>query len=53
MIDRNKILHIATAVVAVAIIICAIVIASRQMGIVEGYDFDLTVTGEIKFKHKF
>ena len=39
MIDRNKILHIATAVVAVAIIICAIVIASRQMGIVEGYDF--------------
>ena len=39
MIDRNKILHIATAVVAVAIIICAIVIASRQMGAVEGYDF--------------
>ena len=39
MIDRNKILHIATAVVAVAIIICAIVIASRQMGVVESYDF--------------
>ena len=39
MIDRNKILPAVTAVIAVAVIICAIVIASRQLGIVEGYDF--------------
>ena len=39
MIDRNKILPTVTAVVAVAVIIGAIVIASRQLGIVEGYDF--------------
>ena len=36
---NNKILPAVTAVVAVAVIICAIVIASRQLGIVEGYDF--------------
>ena len=36
---NNKILPAVPAVVAVAVIICAIVIASRQLGIVEGYDF--------------
>lgn len=28
-----------TVLVAVAVIICAIVIAARQLGVVEGYDF--------------
>lgn len=37
--NKNKILPAVTAVVAVAVIICAIVILSRQMGLVEGYDF--------------
>ena len=36
---KDKILPAVTAVVAVTVIICAIVIASRQLGIVEGYDF--------------
>ena len=36
---NNKILPAVTAVVAVAVIICAIVIASRQLGVVDGYDF--------------
>ena len=39
MINKKKILPAVTAVVAVTVIICAIVIASRQLGIVEGYDF--------------
>ena len=39
MIDRNKIMPTVTAVVAVAVIICAIVIAYMQLGVVEGYDF--------------
>ena len=39
MIDRNKILRAVTAVVAVAVIICAVVIAARQLGVVDGYDF--------------
>lgn len=39
MIDKNKILPAVTAFVAVAVIICAIVIACRQLGVVEGYDF--------------
>lgn len=39
MVNKNKILPAVTAVVAVAVIICAIVIASRRLGIVEGYDF--------------
>ena len=39
MIDRNKILRAVTAVVAVAVIICAVVIAVRQLGVVDGYDF--------------
>ena len=39
MINKNKILPAVTAVIAVTVIICAIVIASRQLGIVEGYDF--------------
>ena len=36
---NNKILPAVTAVVAVTVIICAIVIASRQLGVVDGYDF--------------
>jgi hypothetical protein len=39
MIDKSKIISTVTAIVAVAVIICAIIIASRQMGVVEGYDF--------------
>ena len=39
MIDKNKIISTVTAIVAVAVIICAIIIAARQMGVVEGYDF--------------
>lgn len=39
MIDKNKIISAVTAIVAVTVIICAIIIASRQMGVVEGYDF--------------
>lgn len=39
MIDKNKIISTVTAIVAVAVIICATIIASRQMGVVEGYDF--------------
>ena len=35
----NKILTAVTVIVAVAAFICAIYIAYRQMGIVEGYDF--------------
>ena len=32
----------------------AIIINHNQFNaLVEGYDFDLTVTGEINFKHKF
>ena len=36
---KHKILPTVTAIVAVTVIICAIFIAYRQMGIVEGYDF--------------
>lgn len=36
---RKKILLTATAVVAVAVMICAVFIASNGMGLVEGYDF--------------
>ena len=39
MIDKKKIISAVTAIVAVAVIICATIIASRQMGVVEGYDF--------------
>ena len=39
MMNKKKFLPGVTAVVAVTVIICAIVIASRQLGIVEGYDF--------------
>ena len=39
MMNKKKILPAVTAVVAVTVIICDIVIASRQLGIVEGYDF--------------
>ena len=36
---KHKILPTVTAIVAVTVIICAIFIAYRQMGVVEGYDF--------------
>lgn len=36
---KDKIIATVTAVVAVAVIICAIVIACMRLGIVEGYDF--------------
>lgn len=36
---RDKILPAVTAVTVIAAGICAIVIASRQLGVVEGYDF--------------
>lgn len=39
MIDRNKVLRAVTAVAAVAVIVCAVVIAARQLGVVDGYDF--------------
>ena len=39
MMNKKKILPAVTAVVAVTVIICAIVIASRQLGVVDGYDF--------------
>lgn len=36
---KDKIISAVTAVVAVAVIICAIVIACMRLGVVEGYDF--------------
>ena len=36
---KHKILPTVTAIVAVTVIICAIFIAYRQIGVVEGYDF--------------
>lgn len=36
---KDKIIPMVTAVVAVAVILCAIVIACMRLGLVEGYDF--------------
>lgn len=36
---KDKILPAVTAIMAVAVVICAIVIAARGLGVVEGYDF--------------
>ena len=36
---KDKILPAVTAIMVVAVVICAIVIASRGLGVVEGYDF--------------
>lgn len=36
---KDKIMTAVTAAVAVAVVICAIIIAARQLGVVEGYDF--------------
>ena len=36
---KDKILHAVTAIMVVAVVICAIVIAARGLGVVEGYDF--------------
>ena len=36
---KDKILPAVTAIMVVAVIICAIVIAARGLGVVEGYDF--------------
>ena len=39
MIRKDKIIRTVTAVVAVAVLICSIVIVTLRLGIVEGYDF--------------
>ena len=39
MIRKDKIIRTVTAVVAVAVLICSIVIVTLQLGLVEGYDF--------------
>ena len=39
MIRKDKIIRTATAVVAVAVLICSIVIVTLRLGLVEGYDF--------------
>ena len=36
---KDKILSAVTAIMVVAVVICAIVIAARGLGVVEGYDF--------------
>ena len=36
---KDKILPAVTALMVVAVVICAIVIAARGLGVVEGYDF--------------
>ena len=36
---NDKILPAVTAIMVVAVVICAIVIAARGLGVVEGYDF--------------
>ena len=36
---KDKILPAVTAIMVVAVVICAIVIAARGLGVVEGYDF--------------
>ena len=37
----NKIIPAVTAIVAVAVIFCSIVIAAKGLGLVEGYDFGI------------
>ena len=39
MIRKDKIIRTVTAVVAVAVLICSIVIVTLRLGVVEGYDF--------------
>lgn len=39
MARKDKIIRTVTAVVAVAVLICSIVIVTLQLGLVEGYDF--------------
>ena len=39
MIRKYKIIRTVTAVVAVAVLICSIVIVTLRLGLVEGYDF--------------
>lgn len=36
---KDKILPAVTAIMVVAVVICAIVIAAKGLGVVEGYDF--------------
>ena len=38
---RNKIISTVTAIVAVAVIVCSIIIATKGLGLVEGYDFGI------------
>ena len=37
----NKIIPAVTAIVAVAVIVCSIMIAAKGLGLVEGYDFGI------------
>ena len=39
MIRKDKIIRTVTAVVAMAVLICSIVIVTLRLGLVEGYDF--------------
>ena len=39
MARKDKIIRTATAIVAVAVLICSIVIVTLRLGLVEGYDF--------------
>lgn len=39
MTRKDKIIRTATAIVAVAVLICSIVIVTLRLGLVEGYDF--------------
>lgn len=39
MAQKDKIIRTVTAVVAVAVLICSIVIVTLRLGLVEGYDF--------------
>ena len=38
---RKSIVSAVTAVVAVAVIVCSIIIAAKGLGLVEGYDFGI------------
>jgi len=38
---RKKIMTTVTVIVAVAVVICAVVIAAEGLGLVEGYDFGI------------
>lgn len=37
--NRKRIMNAVTAITAVAVVLCAVFIASQRLGLVEGYDF--------------